>query len=135
MRHYHFPRFHWELTQREPNDGDNPYNVIEHLAACRCFHADKEDWHERYITRILTGLLSGDVEAALGIVRGGRAGHYKKWEEECRVSEMEGSALALEAEGFVLNRDTEEGVIRQLAERYNKSPATIRDTLYKHRKK
>jgi len=134
MRHYPFPRLHWELTQREPNETDNPYDIIEHISACRCFCTDKEEWHEKYITQILNGLLNGNVEAELGIARGGRAGHYKKWEESCRTSELSGTAYALEADGFVLNSTNEDGVIQQLAKDYNKSPTTIRDTLYKRRK-
>ena len=135
MRHYPFPRFHWELTEREPKDTDNPYTVIEHIAACRCFHTDKEEWHEKYIHKILTGLLNGDVESELNITRGGRAGDYKKWEEDCRKSELSGAAYKLEMDGYVLNSTDEDGVIEQLAKEYNKSASTIRDTLYKHRKK
>jgi hypothetical protein len=134
MRYYPFPRFHWEFTQREPNENDNPYFIIEHILACRVFHADIEEWHERYITRILSGLLNGDVEAELN-VSSGRAGDYFKWVQDCRKSEMSGQAHADEDEGYILNRTSEDGVIEQLAKMYNKSPATIRETLYSHRKK
>ena len=81
---------HQELTEREPNEDDNPYDVIQHILDCRVHAPDlHQEWHEEYINRVLFGLHSGKLNRLLGIETGdGGGGHIKEWKQRVRDTEL-----------------------------------------------
>lgn len=131
-----------EFEEREPNDTDNPYVVIEHILACREQWIE-EDWHKEYIDNILSGFLAGNVYAALGIVRGGGGDSYSQWKIRHRNLLIIVDAMKRVDKGAVLNGVDDYGVFIQMSNsgKYthkngeNLEPKTIQTIVYDYIKK
>jgi hypothetical protein len=141
MTHKDFPMPDDELFNREPNDEDNPYFIMEHILACREHeHGDDcwEEWHDDYINKMLRAFLTEDDENyvydKLDIYRtkkGGKIGDFHRWVEYRRNYQkkinMFLDSVHLEDKGVKFY--AKGGIMEQLAKNYPYAASSIRDLL------
>jgi len=86
---YVFPMVDKELLNREPDERDNPYFLLEHILACREQGLDSEEWHDTYIDKALLGALKNDVDTELDVYHGtGKDGDRYRWREHHRMVDV-----------------------------------------------